>query len=124
MGKVYEKAKSAYWFVNLRFEADKYRVGKDEFAAAVAAEGVPVGASYEAIVPDQYWIRNKRAYGDSGFPWDAPQYGKEVDYRDCVPGARQAVDNHMRAGIHEGFSEEDTRDIGRALRKVEQAYLK
>ncbi len=124
MGKVYDKGKSAYWFANLRFEAEKYNVGKGEFAAAVAAEGVPIGASYEAIVPEQHWILNKRAYGTSGFPWDAPQYGVEVDYRGCVPGARQAVDNHMRAGIHEGFSEEDARDIGRALRKVEQAYLK
>jgi len=124
MGRVYDKAKSAYWFVNLRFEAEKYSVSKHEFAAAVAAEGVPVGASYEAIVPEQHWILNKCAYGASSFPWDAPQYGKEVNYEGCAPGARLAVDNHMRATLHECYTEDDARDIGRALRKVEQAYLK
>lgn len=124
MGKVYPRAESAYWFINLRFEADRYRVPKEEFAAAVAAEGVPIGASYEAIVPEQHWILNKHAYGESGFPWNAPQYGRHVDYANCVPGARQAVDNHMRTSVHECFSEQDARDIGRALRKVERAYLR
>jgi len=124
MGKVYDKAESAYWFINIRFEAEKYTVSKAEFAAAVGAEGVPMGAAYEAIVPEQYWILHKHAYGDSGFPWNAPQYGREVDYENCVPGARQAVDNHMMTTVHECFTEEDARDTGRALRKVEQAYLK
>ncbi len=124
MGKVYPRAESAYWFVNLRFEAKKFRVSKAEFAAAVAAEGVPCGAAYEAIVPDQYWIREQHAYGDSGFPWNAPQYGKHVDYHGCVPNARKAVDNHMMTSVHECYAEEDARDIGRALRKVETAYLK
>lgn len=124
MGKVYEKAESAYWFINLRFEGDKYRVTKAEFAAAVAAEGVPCGAAYEAIVPEQHWILNKHAYGESGFPWNAPQYGKRVSYKNCVPGAGRAVDNHMMTGVHECYSEQDARDIGRALRKVEKAYLR
>jgi len=123
MGHVHERGESAYWFVNLRFDADKYAVDKAQFAEAVAAEGVPMGASYEAIVPEQHWILNKHAYGESGFPWNAPQYGREVEYRNCVPGARQAVDNHMRTTVHECFGQEDSRDIGRALRKVEQAYL-
>ena len=124
MGKVYDKAQSAYWFINLRFEADKFKVSKAEFAQAVAAEGVPCGAAYEAIVPEQHWILNKHAYGESGFPWDAPQYGREIDYKDCVPGARQAVDNHMMTSVHECYQEEDARDIGKALRKVEKAYLR
>lgn len=123
MGKVYDRAQSAYWFINLRFEAEKFRVSKADFAAAVAAEGVSCGASYEAIVPEQYWIRNKIAFAGSHFPWDAPQYGREVNYEGCAPNARRAVDNHMVISVHECFTEEDARDIGRALRKVEQAYL-
>ncbi|MHB0875167.1 MAG: DegT/DnrJ/EryC1/StrS family aminotransferase [Anaerolineae bacterium] len=123
-GKVIEGANPAYWFGFLRVYTERLRVPKEQVAAALQAEGVPVGAAYNAIVPDQYWIRERRTYGNSQCPWVCPFYGKEVNYEGTVPNAHAAVANHMVLSVHECYGEQEADDIAKALRKVEAAYLK
>jgi dTDP-4-amino-4,6-dideoxygalactose transaminase len=123
-GTVIEGAKSSYWFWPLRVDASQLAVTKDEFAAAVRAEGVPFNASYSHIVPDQPWIANRAAYGRSGCPWTCPSYGREISYADGLPGARKAVADHAILPVQECCGVREAEDVAAALAKVEAAYLK
>jgi dTDP-4-amino-4,6-dideoxygalactose transaminase len=113
---------SAYWFVLMRVDESKLTVPKARFAAAVAAEGAPCGASYEAIVLEQEWIRERQTYGKSQCPWICPFYGRDLKYEGSCPNARLAVDRHIMLSVHECFTDQDADDIAAALRKVEAAY--
>ncbi len=124
LGKVIEGAKSAYWFVLLKLDLEGLKVPKAQFAAAVAAEGVPCTASYDHIVYEQDWIRDRQTYGQSRCPWVCPFYGKEVNYEGSCPNARLAIDTHMLTSVHECYTDREADDIAAALGKVEAAYLK
>ena len=123
-GKIIEGANPVYWFAFLRVYPERLSVPKAQVAAALQAEGIPVGAAYDAIVPDQLWIRERVTYGKSKCPWVCPYYGKEVNYEGAVPNAHKAVENHMTLSVHECYGEQEADDIAKALHKVEAAYLK
>lgn len=124
MGKIIEGAKSAYWFLFLRWHKEKMKVEKEQFCAAVAAEGVSVQPNYGALAFKHPYLLEHKAYGQSDCPWSCPYWQKQgnVDYAHCCPNAERADYNLMRTTIHESFSDEDARDIGLALAKVERAY--
>jgi len=122
LGKVIEGAVSAYWFVLAKVDESKLTVSKAQFAAAAAAEGAPCGASYEAIVLEQEWIRERQTYGKSQCPWICPLYGRDIKYEGSCPNARLAVDRHIMLSVHECYADQDADDIAAALRKVEAAY--
>ena len=124
MGKVIEGAVSSYWFLFLHVDEAKLKISKNDFAKAVAAEGVPASPAYDNIVYEQGWIRNRQTYGQSGCPWTCPFYGKEVTYEGSCPNARKAIDTHMVMAVHECYTEQEADDIAEALRKVEQHYLR
>ncbi len=126
MGKIIEGAKSAYWFVFLRFHADRMSVDKAAFCAAVGAEGVGVAPNYGALAMLNPYTLDHKAYGNSDCPWCCPLWEKQgnVDYANCCPNAKQADLNLMRTSVHESFSDDDARDIGLAIAKVEAAYRK
>jgi dTDP-4-amino-4,6-dideoxygalactose transaminase len=124
LGRVIEDVKPSYWFLFLRVHPEKLRVPKEQVAAALQAEGLPVAASYAWVIPDMYWIRERKTYGESRCPWSCPYYGKEVRYDGQLPNAHLAREQHMTLAIHECYTEQECDDIARALRKVERAYLK
>ena len=121
--KVIDRAKSAYWFLLLKIEASGLRVTKEEFARAVAAEGLPVSAAYDHVVYDAPWMRDRKTFGTSGLPWASPN-GRDVRYDpDPCPNARKAIAAHFMCSLHEGWGEREVDDLAAALRKVERAYL-
>ncbi|MFP3896017.1 MAG: DegT/DnrJ/EryC1/StrS family aminotransferase [Anaerolineales bacterium] len=122
LGKVIEEARSSYWFLLIRVDEEGLSVSKDEYAEAVAAEGVPVAARYDFLIYETPWIRDRQTYGHSGCPWTCPLYGREVEYEGLCPGAREAIEHHMVLHLHEGFGQREIEDIASALRKVERHY--
>ena len=123
MGKIIEGAQSSYWFVFLRFYPEKVKVSKADFAAAVAAEGVPVRANYGALAMNNPYIQDRITYGKTPCPWCCPYWGGEIDYSlENYPGAVAADENLMITSVHESFTDEDAADIARAIAKVERAY--
>ena len=124
LGRVIENVKPAYWFLFLRVHRERLDAPKQQLAEALQAEGVPVSADYAWIMPETYWIRERRTYGESRCPWVCPYYGKEVSYEGRLPNAHLARDNHMTLAVHECYTEKECDDIASALRKVEHAYLK
>jgi dTDP-4-amino-4,6-dideoxygalactose transaminase len=125
MGKIIEGAKSSYWFVFLRFYPEQVKVSKAEFAAAVAAEGVPLHAGYGALAMNNPYIQDRVTYGKTPCPWCCPYWGGEIDYSlKNYPGAVAADENLMITSVHESYTDEDAADIARAIAKVEKAYRK
>jgi len=117
LGALPEGAESSYWFLRLRVDASKLTVTKDRFAAAVAAEGLPVNASYRNIPVEAPWFRHA---ADTPSPW---LYRDRVNPRLELPGAVAAVESHFNVAIHENWTEREVADLLAALAKVEAAYL-
>jgi len=124
LGKIIDGVKPSYWFVFLRVYPERLKVTKEQLAAALQAEGIPVSASYAWIMPDMKWLRERQTYGNSGFPWNSPYYDREINYDDALPNARKARANHMQLSVHECYTEKEVDDIAKALHKVEKAFLK
>ncbi len=113
----------AWWFLLIRIYPEKLTVDKAQFAAAVAAEGIPMGAGYGAIATRAHWLQEQRAFGrHSKFPWDAVWPDGDWQWALSVPQAEQADANHMRMTVHECVGEQEAIDTAEALRKVEEAY--
>jgi perosamine synthetase len=112
----------AYWFLRFHVDPSAVRVTKEEFARAVAAEGIPVTASYRHIPSEAEWFRERRVFGRSGYPWTCPDYQGDRGRTFPCPNAVAATDHHFIMGVHENYGAEEVRDIVTALLKVEHAY--
>jgi dTDP-4-amino-4,6-dideoxygalactose transaminase len=124
LGAVIPGAEPVYWLVLLRVFPERLTVSKEQFARAVAAEGLPVDPHYDWILYETPWFRERVTYGKSQCPWSCPYYGREVVYEGTCPNARRGVDAHMVVYWHEGYSEQDVEDIAGALAKVARAYVR
>ena len=110
----------------MRFHVDaaKLRVDKDGFARAVAAEGIPVTASYRYISSEMIWFRERQVFPGSDYPWGLPAYGGDRNAQFSCPNAVASVESHFIMSIHENFAVREVADIAEAFAKVEQAYLR
>jgi dTDP-4-amino-4,6-dideoxygalactose transaminase len=124
LGRVADGAEHVYWFVLLKVDAARLRVSKDEFARAVAAEGMPVRPSYDFVIYEAPWVRDRQTFGRSGWPWTRTPEGRAMRYEGSCPNARRAIETHMVLDMHEGFGEREVEEIAAALGKVERAYLR
>jgi perosamine synthetase len=115
---------AVYWFMRFFVDVDKLTVDKDTFARAVAAEGIPVGASYRHIPSEAQWFRERCVFPGSDYPWGLPEYAGDRAATFPCPGAVAAAESHFMLSIHEQFSEREVRDIAAAFAKVESAYLR
>lgn len=68
-----------YYVYALVLDIDELGVSRDTIHAALQAEGVPVGKSYQNIhlLP---MYQNKISYGSKGFPWNSDICHREVSY--------------------------------------------
>jgi len=114
----------SYWFLRTQLDLDQLRVDKAQFCAALSAEGIPCGVSYRHIPSEAPWFRERRTFGNSGYPWTLPAYRGNPNWEFPCPNAVAATDECFIISIHENYGEEETRDIAAALRKVEAAYRK
>ena len=124
VGAQAEGAEGVYWFMRLRVDADRLSVGKDEFARAAAAEGIPVGVSYRHLPAEAKWFRERLVFPGSDYPWGLPAYKGDRQAQFACPNAVEAAESHCMLSIHENWGQEEVADEGRALAKVEAAYLK
>jgi len=97
-------------------------VSKEEFSAAVAAEGAPFSPGYPALAYANPYIMDRQTYGQSGCPWCCPFWGGEISYEHCCPNAELGTDIDMRGDVHESFGEQEAADVARAIIKVDEAY--
>ncbi|MCC7262874.1 MAG: DegT/DnrJ/EryC1/StrS family aminotransferase [Candidatus Latescibacteria bacterium] len=118
------QSEGVYWFMRLRVEAARLKVDKDTFARAVAAEGIPVTASYRHLPSEARWFRERLVFPPSDYPWGLPAYQGDRQAQFPCPNAVEAAETHFVLAVHENYTDQEVTDILAALRKVEDAYLK
>ena len=111
-----------FWFLTLDVNPEKISVAKDDYAAALAAEGLPVYPHYVAPMTEWTWFKRRAVFGDSGYPWAAPEYKGDPEAPMPLPNA-EAMDARLcRMDFHENLSDRDVSDVLAAFRKVDNAY--
>ena len=118
------RSNPTYWFLFGRLDLSKLRVGKDEFVRAAAAEGVPCWASYVGnLFIEHEWYRKRRVFEGTDYPWGAPLYKGDPRREYPVPNIHKTGEYTFPIGFHEKISTSHVRQIVRAFKKVETAYL-
>jgi len=112
---------SSYWFYLLRVDEAILGCTRDEFAAALAAEGISASAGYiPQVVYMQPLFQKRQAYVDSHFPFELT--GAEYNEGDC-PVAEEILRTSIRLPINEFFTAFDMEETAAAIRKVAGYYL-
>ncbi|MNI06073.1 UDP-4-amino-4-deoxy-L-arabinose--oxoglutarate aminotransferase [compost metagenome] len=113
---------STYWFYMFRLDVDQFTCSRDEFCAALLAEGIPNRAGY---IPDvcymQPLFQNKQAYPGSHFPFELSETTYE---RGLCPNAERILQTAVQIPMSEFYSKQDVEDIIRSVRKVADFYIK
>lgn len=112
--------RGSYWFIFLHFDASAYRVDKQTFVRALAAEGLPFEGTYLFVPTRQPWCREGRVFGDS-LPWSAAGMSSETP---PLPNVAATDRSHFRLPMHEGWGPQEVADILAALEKVDRAYCR
>lgn len=118
VGWVPQGAEPSYWFLRVTIDESKLTVPKLRYVEALVAEGIPASASYGNIPVEQTWYADRKSIW---CPWafrDAPA----GPY--AMPHAVEAVARNFNISLHEGYGDQEARDMVDALLKVEKAYLK
>ena len=118
------ETEGVYWFMRFHVDVDKLTVDKEAFAAAVAAEGIPLTASYRHIPSHCKWFKERRVFPGSNYPWSLSAYKGDRDAQFPCPNAVAAVESHFIMSIHENWGAQEVADVAAALAKVERAYLR
>jgi dTDP-4-amino-4,6-dideoxygalactose transaminase len=121
-------AEASYWFLRLHVDASRISVDATTFAQALRKEGIPVAPAYTgAMQGNAPWLDQRRVFGDSGYPWAAPEYrarGGDPDRRFACPNALAVLASDFNLSIHEGWGDAEVADTLAAVAKVERAFLR
>ncbi|GAB6926175.1 DegT/DnrJ/EryC1/StrS family aminotransferase [Paenibacillus sp. JCM 10914] len=113
---------SSYWFYMLRVDESKLTCTRDEFSAALAAEGIPNSAGYiPTTVYMSEMFQNKQAYLGSHYPFELSdaEYGEGL-----CPNAEEILRTAIVLRPNEFFTSEDIESMIIAIRKVALAYAR
>ena len=122
--EVIENAEHTYWFFRLGLDLSKLTCDKDTFLNAVMAEGIPINPTYNALISNQDWFINHKAFGTSGFPWSSPEYKGDSARKFVCPNAVESIKNCFNLSINESWGDIEIEDTIKAFAKVESVYLK
>ncbi len=116
-------AEPSYWFLRMRFYAERATCDKATFCEALRAEGLSVTTDYRAALPHTMdWFVQRRVFGNSGYPWASPDYRGDPDRQFPCPNAQAAMDTHFNLQFHENWGAQEIADAVAIFRKVEAAY--
>jgi dTDP-4-amino-4,6-dideoxygalactose transaminase len=113
-------AESSYWILHLLVDDS---LDAAAIAAALRAEGVPFSAKY--VTPLYTWpvLRDKRTYGESGFPFDSPYTTRPFDYAPGLcPVFERQRERLILISLDEQWTDRDADDVAAALVKVFTAF--
>lgn len=108
----------SYWFYLLRLEVDRFKVTRDQFAAALAAEGVACTAGYIPRPVYQYPVfQNHNFFGGR---WPARELGlTKMNYRAVsCPMAEAVLQDGVKLTVNEAMTEPYVAKVVSAIRQV------
>lgn len=111
----------SYWWWRLKVDSSELNCSKDEFCAALAAEGLPIAVTYRAALPYTFdWFRNRAGK----HPWNNPLYKGDPAQEPDTPNTFRVMDEHFNLPISEGWGKAEADDIIAIIKKVENAFVK
>lgn len=111
--EVTEGGEASWWFFLFRVNEQLLGASADEFAAALNAELVPVGAHYIGKCVYQYPIfANHSAYERGHHPFEARKYKAGL-----CPDAEELLRTCLILPINEGFTQQDLEETVTAFKK-------
>lgn len=114
-------ADHCYWWWRLKLDLAALACGRDDFFAALAAEGLGVMPDYRAALPaTMTWFQDRAEQ----FPWNAPQYQGNPRQEFPCPNADASMIEHFILPIYESWGEVEAEAIMQAFHKVEAALAK
>ena len=122
-----EKSAPSYWFLRILFNADAVTVDKDTFCDALVAEGIPVNKYYQATPFTSKWYQEGIVFGDSKYPWAAPEYTGDKSKRytlEDVPVIAKTLNDTFMVYPYESWTDADVAQFADAVKKVYNAYKK
>ncbi len=125
--KISEKSEPSYWFLRVLFNKDAVSVDKKEFCDALIAEGVQAMYRYGGTPYTSIWYKESTVFGDSKYPWAAPEYKGDKDKRyslDDLPVVSKALDDTFNIYPVETWTDENIKELADAFKKVYEAYKK
>ena len=120
-----EKSKPSYWFLRILLNTDVIGVDKQTFCKALEAEGLPIGVDYPATPYTFDWYQNSVVFGNSGYPWAAPEYTGDKQKRytlEDVPVAAKSLRDTFILFLNESWTQTNIAETAAAMRKVYEAY--
>jgi dTDP-4-amino-4,6-dideoxygalactose transaminase len=115
-----------YWSFPIRVDETILKVSRDDFKAALSAEGIPVGGPWPGKPLYLFdALTKKLAFGTSKYPWDFTTYGRNIKYEAGIcPNAELAERQLINIPINEFYQENDIEDISKAMHKIANYYTK
>lgn len=114
---------AVYWFLRLRFHAERATCDKETYAQALIAEGLPVNASYRAALPyTQSWFVERRVFGAPGYPWSSPDYKGNAERTFPTPNAHAVMEDHFNLHLHENWGEQEVEDAIAIFQRVDAHF--
>ena len=118
-----EGAEPSYWFTRMLLDASKITCDKHTFCEALIAEGLTVREFYDAVPYMRTWAQEKKVFGNSNYPWAAPEYKGDRHMQYTLPeNVAKVLEQNINVHLHENHSEEEIQRIINALNKVCEAY--
>ena len=123
--KLPDSAEPSYWFMRMIFDVDKVTCDKHTFCEALAAEGLDIGEYYNALPYTQAWAQEKKVFGNSGYPWAAPEYKGDKNMKYTIPANIAKVrEQNINLFMYESYTDEDIQKVVNAINKVCEAFAK
>jgi dTDP-4-amino-4,6-dideoxygalactose transaminase len=114
-------AEHSYWYWRIGVDSSKLTCSKDEFCAALMAEGLLLNPRYSGALPYTFdWFQNRA----DKHPWNNPLCKGDPLREPNTPNAFAVMDNYFNLNVSENWSETEADDIIAIIKKVEDAYLK
>ncbi len=111
-----------FWIYTIRVRSDQLGVSRDEFRAALEAEGVQASVYYDRPIYQQPYFLEQRGYGNTACPFRCPWYKGEVDYaRVELPIVEQTCQEVLSIPVHNLLEAEDLEKVATAVEKVANA---
>ncbi len=117
--------KQTYFYYCFTLELDKLKVDCSRFVKALSAEGQDCEHGYPGPIPLYRYtmIKDKKTFGNSGWPFDSPAARKKWDYSSSLcPKAEDVCSRTVILPWNEGLRPEHVKLTAEAILKVVNAY--
>jgi dTDP-4-amino-4,6-dideoxygalactose transaminase len=112
---------NSYWWLRLNVNLKALNCTREEFFAAMAAEGVPAASNYKAALPSTFpWFKDRQ----NKYPWNNPLCQGDPCREFPIPNAMQAMEDNFLVYILESWEEEEADMLMNAWRKLDAAFAK